>query len=132
VTVYYTSAFRAVLAPSAAILARGKLAQYEGAKKVPATVSAIADAVPCAKEGDDGGKLIGSASYTIGDASETSKETHGAATDCGVGEGIRNPIPTSSWTQLSLCRLERELLPVQWLWRHYQHVLHSTARNSQS
>jgi hypothetical protein len=39
-----------VLLIAASILAARKLAQYEGAKKVPATVSAIADAIRWAEE----------------------------------------------------------------------------------
>jgi hypothetical protein len=38
-----------VLLIAASILAARKLAQYEDTKKVPATVSAIADAVRCAE-----------------------------------------------------------------------------------
>jgi hypothetical protein len=36
--------------PSPSILAAGKLAQFEGGKRVPATVSAISDAVRWAEE----------------------------------------------------------------------------------
>jgi hypothetical protein len=39
-----------VLLIAALILAARKLAQYEGAKKVPATVSAIADSIRWAEE----------------------------------------------------------------------------------
>jgi hypothetical protein len=39
-----------VLLIAASILAARKLAQYEGAKKVPATVSAIADSIRWAEE----------------------------------------------------------------------------------
>jgi hypothetical protein len=39
-----------VLLIAASILAARKLAQYDGARKVPATVSAIADAVRWAEE----------------------------------------------------------------------------------
>lgn len=35
---------------AASILAAGKLTQYEGAKRIPATISAIADAVRWAEE----------------------------------------------------------------------------------
>lgn len=35
---------------AASILASGKLAQYDGGKRVPATVAAIADAVPWADQ----------------------------------------------------------------------------------
>ncbi len=35
---------------AASILAARKLAQFEGGKRVPATISAIADAVPWAEE----------------------------------------------------------------------------------
>jgi hypothetical protein len=39
-----------VLLIAASILAARKLAQYEGAKRVPATISAISDAVRWAEE----------------------------------------------------------------------------------
>jgi hypothetical protein len=41
-----------VILIAASILAARKLAQYDGGKRVPATMSAIADAVRWAEEGD--------------------------------------------------------------------------------
>jgi hypothetical protein len=46
----WTKAARRVLLIAASILAARKLAQYDGGRKVPATMSAIADAVRWAEE----------------------------------------------------------------------------------